>query len=336
MPIRPSLPHVLPVVLGYSRFASTTMLCLDSLLPQIANLGQTVLAVDNGSPDDSAELLKQYAQASPYTEHLDLRFHSKNLGFGGGMNAAIAHGLEAGGAQWVLLINSDTMFPPGALEAWLRALSVAPPDIGLIGPLTNNAGNAQKLIIKPKLTSTELDFDYWANASRELMQRPTNLLWPLQRADFFCVAIRTHVWNALGGLDLAYGRGYYEDFDFSVRAWAAGYQSALTEDSFVYHQGSAVFKANPEQKELIRKNKKLLLSRFPSLDLPHVRQDNFALLQQQLLWLQSQPQVAPDASDVLPALKARMQYRWLAALEDLPRSPLKRWLWRRRLSAVLF
>ncbi len=229
------------------------------------------------------------------------------------------------------------MFPPNALKKWLAALSIASPEIGLVGPLTNNAGNAQRIAIETNLvdlgSDIESSFDEWSRAIDILIREPTNLLWRIQRADFFCVAIRSKVWSKLHGLDLIYGRGYYEDFDFSVRAANAGYSSALTEDSFVYHQGSAVFKTSPEQKQLLRKNKRLLLSRFPNLSIPHRRHDNLTLIQQQLDWIASNHgQTASDGT--LSALQARLQLRWQEVQRDLPRSPLKRWLWQRRVNAI--
>ena len=339
MNVTSHLPKVLPVVLGYSRFASTTALCLDTLLPQAQACGQTVLAVDNGSPDDSAALLQHYVAASPYRDSLALRLHRENLGFGGGMNAAIQFWFSQSPEplpEWILLINSDTLFPANALKAWLAALSAAPGDIGLVGPLTNNAGNAQKMVIGHlhNADSIQQDFAKWSQLAAALMSQPTELLWETQRADFFCVAIRTHVWQALKGLDPAYGRGYYEDFDFSVRVSAIGYRCVLTEDCLIYHQGSASFKNSPEQKLLIRRNKALLLSRFPKLALPHVRQDNLDLLQKQLAWIHEQKHHPKASPEILSALRMRMLLRWEAALGNLPRSPVKRWLWHRRLSST--
>ena len=53
------------IILGYGRFGETSQKCLDSLLPQAINESIDVLAVDNGSPDNAAELLRAYAKKNP-------------------------------------------------------------------------------------------------------------------------------------------------------------------------------------------------------------------------------------------------------------------------------
>ena len=55
-----------------------------------------------------------------------------NLGFAGGMNAGVA--LARG--DWVCLVNSDTLFPAGALAALKAALQSVPPEVAMVGPVT--------------------------------------------------------------------------------------------------------------------------------------------------------------------------------------------------------
>ena len=346
-----SLPSVLPIVLGYSRFATTTGLCLETLLPQAASLDTSVLAIDNGSPDNSASLLELYKTTLPSSlqDYLQTRIHAGNLGYGGGMNEAVKYGLETNSfhqngkpPEWLLLVNSDTLFPANSLKAWLSALALVPPTVGIVAPLTNNAGNAQKITLKSHsaLTQTnhllneieriKLEFETWSLAAKDWIDRPTGLIWPIPRADFFCIAIRTSIWQQLNGLDPIYGRGYYEDFDFSLRAIAAGYQCVLTEDCLIYHQGSASFKASSEQKQLIRRNHQIFKNRFPHAHAPHVRQSNLELLIGQLSWLDGQATDSNAASHLL----MRMMTRWLATQSDRPRSMFKRWMWMHRLIKI--
>ncbi|MDI9333905.1 MAG: glycosyltransferase family 2 protein [Cytophagales bacterium] len=334
-----SYPSVLPIVLGYGRFATTTALCLDTLLPQAHQANICVLAIDNGSPDESAMQLQQYKKNSAYQSNLKLHIHSKNLGFGGGMNESIKHALlllSDNTPDWVILVNSDTLFPPHSLQRFLEALAIAPNYIGLVSPVTNNAGNAQKFVlpttpadISPQ--TIQQDFEVWAYAASQLIAQPTKLLWQIQRADFFCVAIRTKLWQQLKGLDLIYGRGYYEDFDFSLRAQKVGYGCAMTEDCFIYHQGSASFKADTTQKKLIQTNKIIFQKRFPNAKILHLRQDNVLVLQDQLTWLAKQHELNLST---IQALQARIQLRWQEALKNMPRSPIKRWLWQRHLKGL--
>lgn len=297
------------IVLGYGQFAQLTGPCLDSLLPEAERLGVPVLAVDNGSPDDSADRLLAYAETHP---HLATLLSGENLGFAGGMNRAVA----ATASDWAILVNSDTRFAPGALERLLRAFRRAPPEIGMIGPLTNAAGNGQ-YVAMPGESPEEII----AHAQR-LLAEETGLVIPCYRADFFCVGIRRSLWDRLGGLDTVFGKGYYEDFDFSMRAAQAGFFAAICEDAFVHHAGSSSFKRSPEQESLIRKNKEIFRRRHPQAKMPHRRDENLlVLLEYRRLALSGR---------WTAAFAARRHLRLQAIAGDAPRSPLKRWLWSRK------
>jgi GT2 family glycosyltransferase len=316
VPVTPPLADA--IVLGYGRFEDLTRHCLDSLMPDAADCGVRVTAVDNGSPDDSAQRMRDYAAARPSLRAL---FNAENLGFAGGMNDAAGRC----DAPWLLLVNSDTRFAVGALRALVRVLSEAPDDVAVVGPVTNAAGNAQHLDL-PGGTPEQV-----LAGAAALIDQPTGELIPIYRADFFCVAVRRAAWEALGGLDLAYGRGYYEDFDFSLRAVESGWRVMLCEDAFVHHQGGSSFAGSAAQKAevkaLIARNKQLFLQRHPRARLPHRREDNLEVLRRYA--------ELPEQRRTAPGLRLRTKLRAGLAARDLPRSPLKRWLWRRKVNAVL-
>ncbi len=257
------------IILGYGRFEETSQKCLDSLIPQAIREGIDVLAVDNGSPDNAGELLRAYAKENPT---LKTQFNLNNLGFGCGMNQAVA----ASKADWIILVNSDIIFAQDSLKNLLNSIENSANNVGLIAPLTNNAGNGQ-CIFMPGNSAEEI----LKNAER-ITQVPNGVTTISYRADFCCVAIKTSVWRELDGLSPVFGKGYYEDFDFSLRAKELGYQCAIAEDSFVYHEGSSSFKASKEQKELIKKNKRIFLSRHPHAKLMHQRDGNKDALNQYL------------------------------------------------------
>ncbi|AXS78703.1 glycosyltransferase family 2 protein [Dechloromonas sp. HYN0024] len=297
------------IVLGYGQFDKLTRHCLDSVLPAAISLGVPVLAVDNASPDDSASQLQAYGELHP---ELRVLLTGENLGFAGGMNLGVA----ATDADWIVLVNSDTRFASDALARLIDAFGRAAADVGIIGPLTNAAGNGQYLALEGETPETVI-----ASAGR-LLADDTGVLIPCYRADFFCVGIRRSLWASLGGLDTVFGKGYYEDFDFSMRALRLGFISAICEDAFVYHAGSSSFKRTAEQKQLIRRNKEIFLSRHPDARMPHRRDDNLAVLiayarlKQSGVWNE--------------ALETRQKLRAVMLMSDLPRNPLKRWLWRRK------
>jgi GT2 family glycosyltransferase len=132
------IPAVHAIVLGYGQFQKTSQICLDSLIPQAETLNIPVLVFDNGSPDDSLSLQEKYLGAYPNVNSLS---SPTNLGFSGGMNEAV----RTIDAEWLLLVGSDTIFTKNSLSHLYKAIQNAPTNIGLIGPVSNNSGNAQKI-----------------------------------------------------------------------------------------------------------------------------------------------------------------------------------------------
>jgi GT2 family glycosyltransferase len=308
-----SKPLLSVIVLGFRNFDITTRACLDSLVPWLHDPEIEFLVVDNCSPDESAEKTSTWCAANPQVRCL---LSESNRGYAGGMN----WGAEQAKGQWLLLVNNDTVFPAGALDALKQVTREAPADVAMLGPVTNAAGNGQRLW-KPGAT-----FDEWLQIGAWLNQHPTHQLMPAYRCDFFTIAIRQDVWSQLGGLDLAFGLGYYEDFDFSLRLAKAGYRQMITEDVFILHVGSATFQGSKDARELIKRNKKLLRSKHPDARFEHTRLGNLAVLhayaemKSQGLWT--------------PELLARADLRVSALADDAPRSVIKRWFWIRKVAAI--
>jgi GT2 family glycosyltransferase len=287
------------IILGYGQFEETSQKCLDSLMPQAIREGIDILAVDNGSPDNAAELLRAYAKQNPT---LKTQINLNNLGFGGGMNQAVA----TSKADWIILVNSDIIFAQDSLKNLLNSIENSANNVGLIAPLTNNAGNGQ-CIFMPGNSVEEI-----LKNAEKITQVPNGVTTISYRADFCCVAIKTSVWRELDGLSPVFGKGYYEDFDFSLRAKELGYQCTIAEDSFVYHEGSSSFKASKKQKELIKNNKRIFLSRHPKAKLPHKRNGNL----EALIQLKKIDTETPSFS-----------HRIVLEKIDRPRSLIKKVLW---------
>jgi len=302
------------VVLGFRNFEATTRGCLESLVPWLMDPEVEVIVVDNGSDDDSAKRTAAWCAQHPTVRYLP---SVSNLGFAGGMNFGVA---QAQGA-WVVLVNNDTVFPDGAVDAMKRVVRNVETQVAMLGPVTNAAGNGQRL------WKHGADHAQWLQIGQWLNTHPSGELMPAYRCDFFCIAIRTTVWKELGGLDVEFGKGYYEDFDFSLRVSAAGYRQMITEDVFVLHLGSATFKASPAAKALMKRNKKLLQAKHPQALFEHTRLGNLTILQR-YQELKTQGQWSPE-------LQARWDLRVGALTGDAPRSLLKRWLWRRKVEKTL-
>ena len=298
------------VVLSYKRFDTTTGPCLATLADAIEDPRVEVILVDNGSPDDAAAQCAAWAAQHPRVHYLPL---PTNLGFAGGMNVGV--GVATG--EWVCLVNSDTLFPVGTLDALLATLARVPGKVAMVGPVTNAAGNGQRLPLPNAPIARALQ------AGADAMRTPTGLLTPTYRTDFFCVAIQRSVWHQLGGLDTGFGLGYFEDFDFSLRLRAIGREQVIAEDVFVAHVGSATFAGmGTAQRTLLRRNRKLLRGRHHPVHFEHVREGNAKALRHLL--------AITRAHGWTPALRERAAWRFAALLWDEAKSPFKRWRWRWR------
>lgn len=303
------LPDISVIILGYRNFNHHTRQCLETLNTWATNPHFEFIVIDNGSPDDSAARTLSWCINHPGFQPL---ISKENLGFAGGMNLGAKHSR----GRWLLLVNNDTLFPKGALDALLSSIVTLSKDVAVLCPITNQAGNGQKLMMD------ELSIDACLEVGRWLIEHPTGHLFPTYRADFFCVAIRQSVWTELGGLDTAFGLGYYEDFDFSLRVKKAGYKEFITEDVFVAHVGSATFQGSGEQNKLLKKNKQLLKKRHPNARFEHLRNGNYAILEKYCQ--------LPESGAWCESMQVRLALRVATLEKEVPRSPFKRLWWKLR------
>lgn len=119
-PVRRDTPAAEPelgvVVLNWNGRADT-LACLRALRPQLGP-GDQVFVVDNASDDDSVAAIQA---AFPEQQ---LLCAPRNLGFAGGNNLGLRAALQAG-LPWMLLLNNDTLPPPGFLAGLRRAAAKA-------------------------------------------------------------------------------------------------------------------------------------------------------------------------------------------------------------------
>ena len=112
------------LILNY-RTVEATLACLQALITQLP-ADARVLLLDNGSGDDEAQVLANYALAQP--EGVYFESSPANLGFAAGMNRLIERALSDARVDQVLLLNSDTVPAPnfiGAMQAQMK------PDAGV-------------------------------------------------------------------------------------------------------------------------------------------------------------------------------------------------------------
>jgi GT2 family glycosyltransferase/2-polyprenyl-3-methyl-5-hydroxy-6-metoxy-1,4-benzoquinol methylase len=185
-----------------------------------------LIVVDNGSTDGTPE----YLEAEP--DVLLIR-NTENRGFPAAVNQGMA---VARGAQ-LLLLNNDTVVTTGWLRRLLTALH-AEPQIGLVGPVSNQVSGPQQIDV-PYRDLSGLDGFAWDWGRRHARQ-----VVDLDRLVGFCLLLKRDDYEALGGLDEQFGVGNFEDDDYCRRARLAGYRTVVAVDSFVHHFGGRTFLAS--------------------------------------------------------------------------------------------
>jgi GT2 family glycosyltransferase/glycosyltransferase involved in cell wall biosynthesis len=231
-------PLVSIVVVTYGG-AELTRDCLESLARETWPRLE-IIVVDNASGDSTPELLRE---AAAEDRRIRTIFNAENRGFA----AANNQGIAASRGEIVILLNNDTVVPPGLVGRLVRHLQ-RDPSIGLLCPTTNFCGNEAR--VEPDYTDIAGLPAYAARRAREHRGR----VFDIGVAAMYCVAARRALLDDVGPLDEAYGVGMSEDDDFAVRMRAKGYRVECAEDVYVHHVGQGAFrKLSPEQYDALWK-----------------------------------------------------------------------------------
>jgi GT2 family glycosyltransferase/glycosyltransferase involved in cell wall biosynthesis len=239
-----ALPRVSVVVLSYNNLKLTEV-CLNSLLKYTNYVNWELIVVDNASSDGTPEYLTEFGREHPAAKII---LNPENGGFSAGNNLGIK---EASG-DIVILLNNDTYVTDGWIMSLVRHFK-ADPELGLVGPVTNNIGNEAKIDIaydsKEQIAAKALA--YTSVHGRERLY--------VDNIAFFCAAISADAIGKIGLLDERFGLGFFEDDDYCKRARNAGFKIAIAEDCFIHHELSASWNANKQKQrdEYLERNKRI-------------------------------------------------------------------------------
>lgn len=224
-------PDVSVVIVSWNTRA-LTLACLASLPAAARAHRLEVWVVDNASTDGSVDAIRR--------AHPDVQVvaNTENVGFAAANNQGVARG----SGRYVMLLNSDTVAPPGAIDA-LVGFADAHPGAGVVGPrLVNPDGTYQSGPTPfPSLWNETLAV---TGLGRRLLtpaypSAPAHRALVARQADYVggaCMLARRDAIAQVGGLDEGYFM-YSEEPDWCWRMRRAGWDVWYTPDAEIIHHG---------------------------------------------------------------------------------------------------
>jgi GT2 family glycosyltransferase len=219
------------VVLTWNQ-RDVTLECLASLRVQ-HHQPTDIIVVDNGSADDSVAAIRAGYPEATVIEN------GENLGFVGGNNSGIRHAL-AGDAEYILLLNNDTIVDPAMIDD-LLAVMTADPTIGISGPKMLYFDHPQRIWC----AGNRIDWRTGDSIRLQAEQPDEAAAEEPREVDFItgcAICLRREVIERIGLLDERFFI-YYEETDWCLRAAAAGWRTVYVPRARLWHKVSATMGA---------------------------------------------------------------------------------------------
>ena len=222
--------------------------CLASIYKFIRDIEFEVIVVDNGSNDDSVQLI---STEFPLVKMIK---NDKNIGFAGGVNK----GLEVAKAKYLLLLNNDTELLDNTFLPMIRFMEINQ-KIGILGcKLKDRTGKAEE--------SCDNFPTFWSRVVGKLSERiyflrrigvsmrywDYNRLREVDVVSGACLLTRRNVVEKIGKFDERFFM-YHEDTDFCYRARREGFKIYFFPYSTIIHEYSKSKAWNSIEKKIVHR-----------------------------------------------------------------------------------
>jgi len=216
-------PLVYIIILTWNHW-ELTFRCLSSVL-RITYPNYQVVIVDNGSRDGTVDFIREKFPM------IKIIANSCNLGFAAGCNVGIQYAASKG-ADYVLLLNNDTLVAPDFLDKMIAHAQVLP-KAGILAPKIVYADGSGRLwFAGGHCHPLTLDVVSLGLSTSNNEPQPVDYVFGT------AMLIRKNVLEEIGLFDELFFM-YYEDMDFCLRARKAGYKIYYVPAAVVYHHVAA-------------------------------------------------------------------------------------------------
>jgi len=185
-----------------------------------------IIVVDNGSNDDSVALLRKHFP------QLALIETGKNLGFAGGNNVGIRYAVDHG-AEYVWLLNNDTIIDPAALGELLK-MAESESSIGMVGSKIMKYSEPEII----DFAKGRIDFHTGRTRHIGRGEKDVGQYDELSETDYITgcsLFIKKEVLGDIGLMPEEYFL-YYEETDWCLQARRKGYKICIAPHSKVFHK----------------------------------------------------------------------------------------------------
>jgi GT2 family glycosyltransferase len=219
-----SQPFIICVILNTNRRADT-LECLASLYKS-SYPAFKVIVLDNHSTDGSVTAI---CEAFPETQILELE---GNLGYAGNNNVGIEAAIRQG-ADWVYVLNEDTISDPDCLDELVRA-GESDPKIGIVGPMVYHHNEPTTIQSAGGMLGK-----YWQSQhlyENELDQGQFQSMHPVMWISGCAMLVRKAVIEQVGLLDTNFFI-YWDETEWCIRALEHGWQIFHVPEAKIWHKG---------------------------------------------------------------------------------------------------
>lgn len=284
--------------------------CIESVKATVDPRHRVIVADDCSSEESFERRVKTAIAGTPNIRYLR---SGRNLGFVATCNQSAA--LADTGTD-ILLLNSDAVLTPGALEEMIAVLATSDRH-GVVCPRSN----AATLLTIPQLHQPCDDFRARSFECWKRLQERLPRFSVIPTGVGFCTLIRRDLIGRFGLFDDAFGRGYNEENDFCMRIARYGFSTVAANRAYVFHDEGGSFSSD-EKKKLEKKNRRILLRRYP--EYPTAVRDYFRSLPAHEYFadllgrFHIRPKVLLDLSGLIPAHNGTSEYALSLLPELLP------------------